>query len=211
MGGKYGKQHARFALFGEDKQGIYYTAAKNQVNDTAACRILTEDNTPLQTKPRKHIMFMKYLQLLSSIAFWVALTPPALAAPESANPNKEVMICILNECDIEYTEADGKIVFGVDDDLIVIDSDTALQNFTITAFKRLGIAEEKRPEAYKIVNRLNVEYNTQFCIDDDGDLKVQVTFDTDNMTISKNAAAAALGRVVSGLEIGAAALACPDI
>lgn len=134
------------------------------------------------------------------------MATPVFAAPESTNPNKEAMICALDVLDIGYTECDGKIIFGVDDDLIIIDSDTERQNFTVAAFMRMRIPEEKHPEAYKIVNQLNVEYNMQFCIDKDGDLKVQITFDTDNMTISSKAAATTLRRVISGMEIGATAL-----
>lgn len=151
-------------------------------------------------------MFTNCIKTLCALAFGAAMSATAEIAPPEPNPNKEVMMCALDVLDIQYTDEEGKLVFLADGYIVIIDSDTERQNFTITAFNRLGIPADQRAAAYAIVNQLNVDYNMQFCIDEDGDLKVQVTFDTDNMTISSKVAASSLRRVFSGLRIGGDAL-----
>lgn len=147
-------------------------------------------------------MLTHFLKRFTTIAIGATLSVPASAEESAPNPNKEVMLCTLNEMNVRYTEKDGNILFLVDSNIVVIDCNAERQTLTVTSYNRLEIPQEKRAEAYSIVNKLNIEYNTQFCIDEDGDLKVQLTFDIDDMTISPKVAESSVHRVLAGLAIG---------
>lgn len=148
-------------------------------------------------------MFKKFAKSFLAVSMLFALSAPATV---EASTNEDVMKTVLTELEIKFMEEDGALVLGTENGIIVIKVDSKNDTINIAGISRLGISQINRAKAYRIINKLNQDYAVKFYLDDDGDLISQVVFDTNDMTISKTAAAANLVRVVKGLEFAEEAL-----
>ncbi len=130
-------------------------------------------------------------------------TPAAIAGPISDNANQGVVLNVLDELEIQYSEEeDGSIVFGVDSEFIIaINADKERETLSLIAFKSMEIPAQNRAAALDIINNLNEEYGMKFWLDQDGNLYSQIVFDTIDMTVSKKCVAASIRRIFAGIEI----------
>lgn len=148
-------------------------------------------------------MFSNIRKTLTAAALFAAVAVPAVGSQCYADSsNRATVKTAFNKLNLNYDTIEGKIVIQKDGYLFIVNMNEDKEQFSVVGIWRCAIPESKRQAMYEVINELNTKYNLQYWLDSDGDLLVQIAFDTDDMSLSTKVVATTYQRVHLGLEQG---------